>query len=74
VLTPIIGLNDVTTETFDLGDAARLATYARTSGIGLISMWALGRDRACPNAITSASDTCSDVGQTPFAFAGALTG
>ena len=73
-LTPMIGLNDVTTETFDLGDAAQLATYARTSGIGLISMWALGRDRACPNPITSTSDSCSGVGQTPFAFAGALTG
>ncbi len=73
-LTPMIGRNDVSTEVFGLGDAKRLATYARTNGLGLISMWALGRDRACPTPITAASDTCSGVAQAPFAFAAALTG
>jgi len=73
-LTPMIGLNDVTSETFGLGDAAQLARYARTNGLGLVTMWALGRDRACSAPITAASDSCSGIAQTPFAFARALAG
>ena len=73
-LTPMIGLNDTVTETFGLSDARQLASYARRNGIGLLAMWALGRDRACPRQIASASDSCSGVAQTPFAFARALTG
>ena len=46
--TPMIGLNDVTTETFYLQDAQELLAWAQTKGLGLLSMWSVNRDHPCP--------------------------
>ena len=48
--TPMIGLNDVLTETFYLTDADQLAAFAAAQGMGMLSMWSVNRDHACPDS------------------------
>ena len=43
-VTPMLGVNDITTEVFTLADADRLETFARAKGLGMLSMWSLNRD------------------------------
>ena len=71
-VTPMIGINDVATETFTLADAQQLAAFARSRHIGLLSMWQLGRDRACAKPVRTAQVDCSGVAQDPWQFARAL--
>jgi chitinase len=49
-VTPMIGLNDVTTETFDLTDMQQLVDFADDRALGLLSMWSLNRDHPCPTS------------------------
>jgi len=44
-VTPMIGLNDVTTEVFDQQEARELLAFAQQKGIGMIAMWSLNRDQ-----------------------------
>jgi hypothetical protein len=71
-ITPMIGINDVATETFTLADAQQLAAAAQTGHYGLLSMWQLERDRQCAQPTTSTQDACSSVAQAPYAFSHAL--
>ncbi len=48
--TPMIGLNDVLSETFDLEDGGQLRSFALSQGMGLLSMWSVNRDHPCPGA------------------------
>ncbi len=67
--TPMIGLNDVTSEVFTLQDAQELTTFAQQVGMGRISMWSLSRDVEDPSgALTSVQNTSSSIVQEPFAF------
>lgn len=67
--TPMIGMNDVTTEIFTIPDANQTLDYARTNSIGMISMWSLNRDKQCPQGKTNyVSITCSSIEQTPYQF------
>jgi chitinase len=61
--TPMIGTND-SGEMFSLDDAALLAKFARDKGLGLISFWAISRDRVCD----SGKDGCSTVNSGSFDF------
>ena len=66
-VTPMIGLNDVTTETFTPQDAQQLLAFARQKGLGELAMWSLNRDR--PNAagtINWVEPTSSSITQQPF--------
>ncbi len=47
-ITPMIGMNDVTTEIFHLSDAAETVDFAKQNGLGWLGMWSLNRDHACP--------------------------
>ncbi|MCF3122394.1 chitinase [Streptomyces arenae] len=68
-VTPMIGVNDVATEVFTVDDAAQLVKFARTKGMGQLSMWSSTRDKACPGgASDSAQPTCSSIEQQPLAF------
>jgi hypothetical protein len=49
-MTPMIGLNDVVTETFDLTDMQQVTDFAALHDIGMLSMWSLNRDHPCPEA------------------------
>ena len=65
--------NDVTTETFTLDDATELADFARSKGVGWLSMWSVGRDRECPEGPKDKVDSgCSSVEQDAGAFSAAL--
>ncbi len=68
-LTPMIGLNDVTTEVFDQQAAEQVAAFALQTGIGRISMWSLNRDRQDPQgAIGYVEPTSSSLVQNPYDF------
>ncbi|MFE7809798.1 chitinase [Streptomyces sp. NPDC057430] len=68
-LTPMIGLNDIATEAFRPDDAERLLEFARTKGLGRLSMWSAGRDRPCPGGPTPrAVSTCSSIEQQDGEF------
>jgi hypothetical protein len=73
-ITPMIGLTDQH-ETFSLDDARKLRDFAQQHNYQL-SMWTVGRDKACPAGVTldSASPKCSGVSQTPFQFVGVFKG
>ena len=56
-VTPMIGLNDVITETFTLTDADVVREYSKQKGLGGVHMWSAARDNPCQS--TWVSPTCS---------------
>ncbi len=69
-VTPMIGLNDDTSEVFDQAAAAQLLAFAEQKGLGEIAMWSLNRDQADPSgkAVSYVDDTSSSIVQTPYQF------
>ncbi|MFE9800941.1 cellulose binding domain-containing protein [Streptomyces goshikiensis] len=68
-VTPMIGVNDVSSEVFTVQDAAQLVEFARAKGLGWLAMWSGARDKQCPGgAKNSADPTCSSILQEPLAF------
>lgn len=65
--TPMIGVNDVTTEVFSTSDAQDVANFAKSNGIQELSFWSLGRDKAC-SSNGQLSDSCSGTPQSPYQF------
>jgi hypothetical protein len=59
-LTPMIGVNDVNSEKFELKDAATLTAFARTQKLAGVHFWSYDRDRDCP--VGGASSTCNSMG------------
>ncbi|MGY1825200.1 MULTISPECIES: chitinase [unclassified Blastococcus] len=75
--TPMIGQNDVEGEVFSLDDAAALASFARATGLGRLSLWSLNRDTGCGASFADVavhSNTCSGVPQEALAFVTAFAG
>ncbi|MFF9198522.1 cellulose binding domain-containing protein [Streptomyces sp. NPDC014779] len=68
-VTPMIGVNDVSSEVFKVDDATQLVDFARSKGIGWLAMWSATRDKQCASgAVTYADPTCSSILQQPLAF------
>ncbi|MFF4850755.1 cellulose binding domain-containing protein [Streptomyces sp. NPDC001194] len=68
-VTPMIGVNDVSTEVFTVDDAKQLVDFARSKGLGWLAMWSGARDKQCPGGAKSSADaTCSSIVQEPLAF------
>lgn len=68
-VTPMIGVNDVSSEIFKVDDAAQLVDFARAKGLGWLAMWSGARDKQCPGGVKNSADaTCSSVVQEPLAF------
>lgn len=65
--TPMIGVNDDTSEIFTTGNATTLANFAKSKGIQELAFWALGRDKACATN-GQLSDTCSGTPQSAWQF------
>jgi len=63
-VTPMIGLNDNTTETFTAADVDTLTAYVTGNGLAGLHFWSLDRDTPCPTAQTYASPTCNSVSGT----------
>jgi chitinase len=73
-VTPMIGLNDVTTEIFDPTEARELLAFAEQYGLGMLSMWSLNRDRQNPGgAIGYVEATSSSLAQSAWEFTGILS-
>jgi len=51
-VTPMLGVNDVTTEVFDQAAAAQLAAYAGGQNLGELSFWSLNRDQVGGSGVT----------------------
>ncbi|MEW2285462.1 cellulose binding domain-containing protein [Streptomyces sp. NPDC047841] len=72
-VTPMIGVNDVSSEVFKVDDATQLVNFARSKGLGWLSMWSATRDKQCAGGTKPTADaTCSSVTQEPFAFSKAF--
>lgn len=68
-VTPMIGLNDVTTETFDQQEARELVAFAEQVGMGRISMWSLNRDKQNASGKIGYVETgSSSILQQPYEF------
>ncbi|MGW7819145.1 glycoside hydrolase family 18 protein [Streptomyces puniciscabiei] len=72
-VTPMIGVNDVSAETFKVDDATQLVNFAKSKGLGGLSMWSAARDQQCPGGPKNSADaTCSSISQDKFAFSKAF--
>jgi hypothetical protein len=68
-VTPMIGMNDVSSEVFTTADADTITSYAVNQGLAGIHFWSFDRDTPCPSASSYASPTCNSVtGSTPLQF------
>ena len=72
-VTPMIGINDVQSEIFQLSDAQMLLNFANANSyITRLSMWSVSRDNgSCPNQ-GFASPVCSGIAQSNWAFSNIL--
>jgi hypothetical protein len=61
-VTPMIGMNDATSETFTTTDVNTLTSYAVSNGLAGLHYWSLDRDTPCSD--TYASPTCDSVPST----------
>ncbi|MEV0783389.1 cellulose binding domain-containing protein [Streptomyces sp. NPDC050423] len=68
-VTPMIGVNDVSTEIFKVEDATQLVEFAQDKGLAWLAMWSGTRDKECEGgAKPSADASCSSIAQEPLAF------
>jgi len=65
-VTPMIGVNDITSEVFTLADAQLLEDFARDKGLGMLSMWSIARDN--PGSLGSATATASGLNASAGSF------
>jgi chitinase len=73
--TPMIGQNDTLDEVFTLDDAKGLNAFARSHGVGRLSMWSVNRDITCGSNyidIRRVSSSCSGIKQDGKSFAALL--
>jgi hypothetical protein len=61
-VTPMIGMNDTTTETFTTADVNTLTSYATANGLAGLHFWSLDRDTPCSDDY--ASPTCNSISST----------
>ncbi|MFF6990566.1 chitinase [Streptomyces sp. NPDC010273] len=75
-LTSMLGVNDVSGETFSLSDAAQVRAFAEAKGVAWVSMWSTFRDQQCESGSSDddAATDCSGVTQSAGAFGSAFAG
>ncbi|MFI5685786.1 cellulose binding domain-containing protein [Streptomyces sp. NPDC051636] len=72
-VTPMIGVNDVSSEVFKVDDATQLVNFAKSKGLGWLSMWSATRDKQCAGGAKPTADaTCSSITQDGSAFSKAF--
>jgi Glycosyl hydrolases family 18 len=73
-VTPMIGVNDVSSETFTVANASTLASFAQSKHLAWLSFWSATRDQPCPGgAQSTASATCSSIDQSAGDFGKAMS-
>ncbi|GCF10001.1 carbohydrate binding domain-containing protein [Dictyobacter arantiisoli] len=70
-ITPMIGQNDSGGEIFSLSNAQQVLSFAQQHKIGELAFWETSRDNGNCAGSTSASDTCSGLSQSTYAFTNA---
>jgi hypothetical protein len=74
-ITPMIGVNDTSTEVFQLADASTLVGWANSNSyINRLSYWSVGRDNGSCAGNGSAQSNCSSISQNAYQFAGIFEG
>jgi hypothetical protein len=75
-VTPLIGVNEPSTEVFTLADAVKLTAFAKAKGAAFVSMWSISRDKPCADGVTAnaTSDACAGEANSTFSFASAFIG
>jgi len=68
-ITPMIGKDDLG-EVFTLADATSVGTFAKASGLGVLSWWEMTRDQPCTGTIPAY--LCSGVSSPRWAYAKAF--
>ena len=66
-VTPMLGVNDITTEVFTLADAQAVEDYARLKGVGMVALWSVTRDT--PGTLGVSTYTHSGMGVPAGSFA-----
>ena len=66
-VTPMLGVNDVTSEVFTLADAQTVENYARAKGVGMLALWSVTRDT--PGALGVSTYTHSGMSVPAGSFA-----
>jgi hypothetical protein len=68
-VTPMIGVNDISSEVFTPADAQALVNYAQTdANIARLSMWSVARDNGNSAGAHYASPDSSGIAQQPYDF------
>ena len=67
-VTPMIGVNDVTSEVFTVADAQALEDYARAKGLGMVGFWSITRDT--PGSLGQATPIASGLSAAAGSFSG----
>jgi hypothetical protein len=68
-VTPMIGVNDVSTEIFSLANAHEVLDFAQDNpDIARLAMWSLNRDNGKCAGAQFADATCSGLHQKPYGF------
>lgn len=75
-VTVMIGQSDVGSERLTIADAGAVNAFARTVGLGQVSMWSLNRDATCgyplPDVLEVVQTSCSGIDQKGQSFAATL--
>ncbi|MEI6548626.1 MAG: cellulase family glycosylhydrolase, partial [Burkholderiales bacterium] len=69
-VTPMIGVNDITSEVFTVADAQALNTFAVTKGLGMIGYWSVERDY--PGTLGQPTHNTSGVSSPAGSFSNAF--
>jgi chitinase len=67
-LTPMIGVNDRSSQIFTIQDAEQVTAFALENNLRRIAIWSIERDEACPWESAVALNNCSSVEQEPLGF------
>ncbi|AHL22682.1 glycosyl hydrolase family 18 protein [Thermococcus nautili] len=65
-ITPMIGVNDVTSEVFYPSDAWKLLDWANETGVGMLSMWSMTRDHPGSGAVSPHHSSLPDIEDYEF--------
>ena len=66
-VTPMLGVNDITTEVFTLADAQTVEDYARAKGLGMVALWSVTRDTPGPIGVSTYTHSGMSVPAGSFA-------
>lgn len=67
-VTPMIGVNDVSTEQFTLAHVDALRNFAKQNNVGLLSMWSIARDNPCSDKWASPVCSGNNLQSQPYEF------